>query len=76
MPGIPEADDAVDERLPAFGGWGNAAILIVLRRDFSGLLGVRVPGIDREALRVDAGFDNEDLVSVGRGLDGERSFAE
>lgn len=71
-PGIFE--EAVPGRLPVLGGWGKAAILIVLRRDLSGLLGGRPLDAERGALMLVVELDNGDLLRVGRGLDGVRSF--
>lgn len=59
FPWIPETDDAVDGRLPGLGGWGNEAMLIVRRRDFSGLPGGGPPEVDRVALRLEVEFDVE-----------------
>lgn len=74
-PWIPEIDDAVDGRLLAFGGCGNEAILIVRRKDLSGLPGVRPPEADRAAFRLEVEFelDRGDL-SDGLGLDGVRNL--
>lgn len=71
-PGIFE--EAVPGRLPVLGGWGKAAILIVLRRDLSGLLGGRPLDAERGVLMLVVELDNGDLLRVGRGLEGERSF--
>ena len=72
-PGIFE--EAVPGRLPVLGGWGKAAILIVLRRDLSGLLGGRpLDDADRGALTLIVELDNGDLLRVGRGLEEARSF--
>jgi hypothetical protein len=70
-------DAAVDGRVAAFGGCGKEAILIVRRRVFSGLLGVRPLDADRTALRFDVELevDSGDRASDGGlGLDGVRSF--
>lgn len=64
----------MEGRLPPFGGWGKAAILTVLRKDFSGLLGVRPPDIDLGEPRLDAELDSGDLLSEGLGLDGVLIF--
>lgn len=74
-PWMPESDDAVDGRLLAFGGWGNEAILIVRRKDLSGLPGVRPPDADRVKFRleVELEVDSGDLRD-GLGLDGVRSL--
>lgn len=71
-PGIFE--EAVPGRLPVLGGWGKAAILIVLRRDLSGLLGGRPLDAERGVLMLVVELDNGDLLKVGRGLEGVRSF--
>lgn len=76
VPGMPEVDDAVEGRLPALGGCGNEAILIVRRKVLSGLLGARPLDADRTALRFDVELelDRGDLAREGFGLDGVRSF--
>lgn len=73
---MPEVDDAVEGRLPALGGCGNEAILIVRRKVLSGLLGARPLDADRTALRFDVELelDRGDLAREGFGLDGVRSF--
>lgn len=75
-PEMPVTEDAGEGRLPAFGGCGNDAMLMVRRRDLSGLPGARPLDADRAALRFDVEleFDKGDLASDGFGLDGLRSF--
>lgn len=73
---IPDIDEAVEGRLPVFGGWGNAAILIVLRSDLSGLLGVRPADIDLEELRLEAELDSAVLLNDGLGLGEARILEE
>lgn len=51
-------------------------MLIVRRSDFSGLLGVRLLEIDLDVLTLEAGFESEDLLSDGRGLEGERNCGD
>lgn len=52
-------------------------MLIVLRNDLSGLLGPRLPlEADLAALILVVEFDSGDLLSVGLGLDGVRSFED
>lgn len=51
-------------------------MLIVLRNDLSGLLGARPLEADLVALTLVVEFDSGDLLSVGLGLDGVRSFVE
>lgn len=72
---MPESDDAVDGRLLAFGGWGNEAILIVRRKDLSGLPGVRPPEAERVEFKLEVEFevDRGDLRD-SLGLDGVRSL--
>jgi hypothetical protein len=72
---MPDTDDAVDGWIPAFGGCGKDAMLMVRRSDFSGLPGVRPPEVERAALRleVELELDSGDL-SDGLGLDGVRSL--
>lgn len=75
--GTLETEDAVDGRLPpAFGGCGNEAMLMVRRRDLSGLLGVRPLDAERTALRFDVEleFDRGDRTRDGLGLEGVRSL--
>jgi hypothetical protein len=68
-------DDAVDGRLPALGGCGNDAMLIVRRRDFSGLPGGRPPEDDRPALRLEVELELESGdLSDGLGLEGVRNL--
>lgn len=76
VPGIPETDDAVEGLLAAFGGCGKDAMLMVRRKDLSGLLGVRPLDADRIALRFDVELELErgDRASEGFGLDGVRSL--
>jgi hypothetical protein len=72
---IPDTEDAVEGRLPAFGGCGKAAMLIVLRSDLSGLLGARLLDVDRAVVpMVEDEWDNGDLLSAGLGLEVVRSF--
>jgi hypothetical protein len=72
---MPDSEDAVDERPPAFGGWGNDAMLMVRRNDLSGLLGARPLDADRAALRLEVEFEFESGdLSDGLGLDGVRSL--
>lgn len=76
-PGMPVTEDAVEGRPPALGGCGKDAMLIVRRRDLSGLPGVRPLDADRTALlRFDVEFelDRGDLARDGFGLDGLRSL--
>lgn len=75
--GTPVTEDAVEGRPPALGGCGKDAMLIVRRKDLSGLPGVRPLDADRAApLRFDVEFelDSGDLASDGFGLDGLRNF--
>lgn len=76
VPGTPDTDDAVDGRLPALGGCGNEAMLIVRRRDLSGLPGTRPLEADRTALRFDVELELEsgDLANDGFGLEGVRNL--
>lgn len=69
-------EDAVEGRLPpAFGGWGNEAMLIVRRRDLSGLLGVRLDDTERTVLRFEVEFELErGDRRDGLGLEGVRSL--
>ena len=73
---MPDTDEAVEGRLPAFGGCGNEAILIVRRNVLSGLLGVRPLDAERIALRLDVELelDSGDRASDGLGLDGVRNL--
>lgn len=73
--GTPVTED-VEERLPpGFGGCGNEAMLIVRRRDLSGLLGARPLDAERTVLRFDVEleFERGDRRD-GLGLDGVRNF--
>lgn len=74
--GVTEAEEAVDGRPPAFGGCGNDAMLIVRRKDLSGLPGARPLEADRTALRFEVELELErgDRARDGLGLDGVRSF--
>lgn len=76
-PGIPVTEDAVEGRPPVLGGCGKDAMLIVRRKDFSGLPGARPLDADRTALlrfEVEFELDRGDLASDGFGLDGLRNF--
>lgn len=74
--GTPVTLDAVEGRLvlpPAFGGWGNEAMLMVRRRDLSGELGVRPLDAERTVVRFDVEFELESGDRRdGLGLDGVR----
>lgn len=74
MPDIEDA--AVEGRLPALGGCGKEAMLIVRRRVLSGLPGVRPLETDRTALKfeVELELDSGDRRDGGLGLDGVRSL--
>lgn len=76
VPVIPETDDAVDGRLPALGGCGNEAMLIVRRRILSGLPGARPLDADRIAVRLDVEIELESgvLANDGFGLEGVRNL--
>lgn len=76
VPGRPEIDDEVEDRLAAFGGCGKDAMLIVRRKDLSGLPGVRPLDADRIALRLDVELELErgERASDGFGLDGVRNL--
>lgn len=71
---MPEIEEAVDDRLPPLGGWGNAAMLIVLRRVLSGLLGVRPVDADLNAARLEVELVCTEPASEGRGEAGARSL--
>ena len=73
--GILDDEVAVDGRLiPDLGGWGKAAMLMVLRSDLSGLLGARPLEIDRWVVTLVVELDKGDLVRDGLGLEGARSL--
>jgi hypothetical protein len=74
--GTPETDAAVEGRLAAFGGCGKDAMLMVRRKDLSGLPGVRPLDADRIALRLEVELELErgERASDGFGLDGVRSL--
>lgn len=67
----PDKDGIVDEVLPGLGGWGKAAILIVLRRFFSGLAADRPLDTDLSAAIFVVECDRGDLGSCNRGLEGD-----
>lgn len=69
----PFIEDAVPGRLPGRGGCGNAAMLIVLRRDLSGLLGTLAPDADLAELILVVELESGDL-SAGFGLEGVRNL--
>ena len=76
-PATPQTGDVADVLLPpAFGGCGNEAMLIVRRRDLSGLLGARPLDAERTTLKFDVEleFERLDRTSDGLGLDGVRSL--
>lgn len=76
-PAIPVTEDAADERPPALGGCGKDAMLIVRRKDLSGLPGARPLVPVRTALLrfdVELELDRGDLASDGFGLEGLRNF--
>lgn len=67
----------MDGRLIALGGCGKAAMLIVRRSDFSGLLGARIPETDLGALAFEIEWLRGDLVpNESFGLEGVRALAD
>ncbi|KAH1340476.1 hypothetical protein KXV22_004505 [Aspergillus fumigatus] len=70
----PEIVEATEERPLTFGGWGKAAMLIVLRSDFSGLAGLRPPDADLRLPWVEIELDNGDLLKFDLGLEGVRNL--
>lgn len=66
-------DDAVEGRFTGLGGCGKAAILMVLRKFFSGLAGVRPVDTDLNAARFVDELDKGDFGSEVCGLEGGRS---
>lgn len=67
-------EEVGDGRLPALGGCGNAAMLIVLRSVFSGLLGPRPNEADLKLGMSVVEGDWLELESDGRGETGIRSL--
>lgn len=52
-----EIEEAVDSLEPAFGGWGNAAMLTVLRRVLSEALSAPEPEVDLGVAMPEVEFD-------------------